>query len=33
MSNILAIACVQATGHNFFHIYFIFGARIGGYDI
>ena len=25
-SNVLTIACVQAIGHFFFHIYFIFGA-------
>ena len=31
-SNILTIACVQAIGHSFFQIYFIFGAKIGGYD-
>ena len=33
MSKILTIACVQPVGHSFFQIYFIFSARIGGYDV
>ena len=32
-SNIFAIACVQAVGHSFFQIYFVFSAWISGYDI
>ena len=33
MSKIVTIACVQDVGHSFFQIYFIFSARIGGYDV
>ena len=33
MSKILTTACVQAVVHNFFQIYFIFSACMGGYDI
>ena len=32
-SKILTIACVQAVGHSFFQIYFIFSAWISGYDV
>ena len=33
MSQILTIACVQVLGHSFYHIYFIFSAIIGEYDV